>query len=59
MHTLTFLPTVKDRISKRLQTYINSTIVTGRGKLWAYFHRFKIIDDPTCICKTSPQTADH
>jgi hypothetical protein len=34
-------------------------IVTGHGKLRPYFHRFKIIDDPTCLCKRSPQTADH
>jgi hypothetical protein len=50
---------VKDTISKRLQTCINlSTIVTGHGKLRSYFCRFKIIDDPTCLCKNSPQTAD-
>ena len=36
-----------------------STIVTGHGKLRAYFHRFKIIEDPTCLCNMSPQTADH
>jgi hypothetical protein len=60
MHTLTFLPTVKDRISKTLQMYINlSTIVTGHGKLWLYFHRIKIIGDPPCLCEKSPQTADH
>jgi hypothetical protein len=33
--------------------------VTGHGELRSYFHRFKIIDDPTCLCKKSPQTADH
>jgi hypothetical protein len=36
-----------------------SNIVTGRGKPRSYFHKFKIIDDPTCLCKKSPQTADH
>ena len=36
-----------------------STIITGHGKLRTYFHRFKIIDDPTCLCKMSPQTTDH
>jgi hypothetical protein len=36
-----------------------STIVTGHGKLKSYFHRFKIIDDLTCLCKKSPQIADH
>jgi hypothetical protein len=36
-----------------------STIITGHGKLRAYFHRFKIIEVPTCPCEMSPQTADH
>jgi hypothetical protein len=36
-----------------------STIVTGHGKLRSYFHRLKIIEDPTCLCKMSPQTTDH
>jgi len=36
-----------------------STIITGHGKLRTYFHRFKIIDDPACLCKISPQTIDH
>ena len=57
--TKTFFPIVKDRISKRLQMCINlSTIVTGQGKLRSYCHRFKIIQDPTCLCKMSPQAAD-
>ena len=44
----------------RLQKCINfSMIITGHGKLRTYFHRFKMIDDPTCLCKMSPQTADH
>jgi hypothetical protein len=58
--TKTFFPIVKDRIPKRLQKCINlSTIVTGHGKMRTYFHRFKIIEDPTCVCKMSPQTTDH
>ena len=58
--TKTFFPSIKDRISKRLQMCISfSTIVTGHGKLRTYFHRFKIIEDPTCLCKMSPQTTDH
>jgi hypothetical protein len=36
-----------------------SAIVNGHGKLRSYFQRFKIIDDPTCLCKKSQQTADH
>jgi hypothetical protein len=53
--TKTFLPTIKDRISKRLPMCINlSTIVTGLGKLRSYSYRFKVTDDPTCLCKNSP-----
>ena len=36
-----------------------STIVTGHCTLRSYYHRFKIIDDPTCYCKIGPQTSDH
>ena len=36
-----------------------STIVTGHGTLRAYYHRFKIINDPVCVFKTGPQTTDH
>jgi hypothetical protein len=31
-----------------------STIITGHGKLRAYFYRFKIIEEPSCPCKMSP-----
>jgi hypothetical protein len=58
--THTFFPTLKDRISKRLQKSIKlSTFVNGHGILKSYFHIFKIIDDPKCLCKKSSQTADH
>jgi hypothetical protein len=32
---------------------------SGHGKLRSYFRRFKIIDEPTCLCEKSPQTTDH
>ena len=49
-----------DRKSKRLQMNVKfSTIVTGHGTLRAYYHRFKIMEDPICVCKTGPQTTDH
>jgi len=58
--TKSFFPIIRDQISKRLQMGINlSTIVTGHGTLRSYYRRFKIIDDPTSICKMGPQTADH
>ena len=36
-----------------------STIVTGHGTLRAYYYRFKIKDDPRCVCGMGPQTADN
>jgi hypothetical protein len=36
-----------------------STIVTDHGTLRAYYHRFKIINDPVCVCKMGPQTTNH
>ena len=42
---------------KRLQMCMNlSTIVTGYGKPRSYFHT---TEDPTCLCKMSPQTTVH
>jgi hypothetical protein len=58
--TKTFFPRVKDRLLKSLKMDINlSTIITEHGKLRAYFYRFKIIEEPTCPYKMSPQTSEH
>ena len=58
--TKTFFPTIKDRLTKRLQMNLNlSTVVTGHGKLRSYLHRFKIIDDPTCPCQMGSQSTEH
>ena len=58
--TKSFFPITKDRISKSLHKGINlSTIITGHGTLRSYYHRFKIINDPKCVCEMSPQTTDH
>ena len=51
-------------ITERLKIQINltselTTMLTGHGKLRAYYHRFNIIDDPTCICGGGSQTAHH
>jgi hypothetical protein len=57
--TRTFFPVLKDRILKRLQMCINiPTIVTRHSIMRSYFHRFKFIEDLTCLCKKSPQTTD-
>jgi hypothetical protein len=36
-----------------------STLVTGHGTLRSYYHRFKIKDNPECVCRMGPQTTDH
>jgi len=36
-----------------------TTLLTGHSKLRAYFHRFKILDNPTCPCGADQQNADH
>jgi len=58
--TKSFFPNIGERKSKRLQMGINlSTIVTGHGTARSYYHRFKIKDDPECVCRMGPQTTDH
>jgi ribonuclease HI len=49
--TKTFFALIRDRLSKSLQMGIKqSTIVTGHATLRSYYHRFKIINDPKCVC---------
>ena len=36
-----------------------ATVVTGHGPLRSYYHRFKIKDDPECVCRMGPQTTNH
>jgi hypothetical protein len=36
-----------------------AAMVTGHGTLRAYYYRFKIKDDPECVCRMGPQTANH
>jgi hypothetical protein len=58
--TKSFFPTIGAQLTQRLQMKIKQwTIVTGHGTLRSYYHRFKIIDDPTRVCKKGPQTSDH
>jgi hypothetical protein len=58
--TKSFFPKLKDRLAKRLQMRLNiSMVITGHGKLRAYLHRFKIIEDPMCPCEMNSQTNDH
>ena len=51
-----FFPKIKDILAERLQMCLNlSTVITGHGKLRAYLHRFKIIDEPMRPCEMNPQ----
>jgi hypothetical protein len=34
-------------------------MVTGRGKLKSYLHRFGQTDDKICLCEEEEQTVDH
>jgi hypothetical protein len=36
-----------------------TTLLTGHGKMRSYFHRFKILDNPTCPCGAEQQNVDH
>jgi hypothetical protein len=36
-----------------------ATVVTGHGKINSYLHKFKIIENPVCLCNKGDQTVDH
>jgi ribonuclease HI len=55
--TKSFLPVIRNQKSKRLQMGIKlSMLVRGHGTFISYYHRFKIKDDPKCVCRG---TTDH
>ena len=54
------LHTVQSRLSTKLVLNHNMTaIMTEHGKFGEYFHRFKVTNDPTCVCRKGVQTVDH
>jgi hypothetical protein len=58
--TKIYFHTVAQRLKQRIPlTSKLTTMLTGHGRLKAYYHRFHIIDDPTCPCKGGEQTVDH
>ena len=60
MVTKLFFPSVKHRLSSRFALSPNfTTMVTGHGRLRAYYCRFKIKDDPICVCNDGDQTVEH
>jgi len=59
---------VSDNVERRFETNTHtymqmginlSTMVTEHGTLRSYYYRFKIKDDPECVCRMGPQTTDH
>jgi len=58
--TKEYFPVVADRLNMRINITHNFTsMVMGHGSVRSYWHRFKIIDTPTCPCGTKDQTTDH
>ena len=58
--TKTYFPSVRNRLKVKLTLTHNFTaITTGHGKFGEYFYRFKLTDDPTCVCKKNRQSAEH
>ena len=58
--TKSFFPAVKERKKLNISLMSNVTmLLTGHRKLRSYFHRFKILDNPTCPCGADQQNADH
>ena len=58
--TKAYFPKIEERLKLRLNATPNFTaIVTGHGNIKAYLYKYKIIDDPTCPCRTGPQTLQH
>ena len=61
----TYLPTyIRTYIHTYIRTYTHTyihtyIIVTGHGKLKTYLHKYKIIENPQCICNKGEQTVDH
>ncbi|KAJ4428005.1 hypothetical protein ANN_24019 [Periplaneta americana] len=58
--TKAFFPSVQDRLKLKIEVTPNlTTLLTGHGRLNAYFHRFKIKNSATCVCGDGDQTVDH
>jgi len=55
-----FFPNIADRLKLLINPSPNFTaIVTGHDKLKTYLHKYKIIQNPQCICSKGEQTVDH
>jgi len=55
-----FFPNVVQRLKTKISITPEFTVlITGHGKTRSYLHRFKLADDPMCLCNEGQQTSDH
>jgi hypothetical protein len=58
--TKEYLPTVQERLNMKIRVTPNIVaMVTGHGETRACLHRFKLLDNATCVCKQGYQSIDH
>ena len=58
--TKQYFPSISHRIAAKIPiTSGLTTMLTGHGRIKAYFHRFNITQDATCPCNEGDQTVDH
>lgn len=58
--TRQYFPTVAKRLKLRITLTPNlTTMLTGHGRLRAYYQRFHITEDSTCSCRGGEQTVNH
>ena len=58
--TKEYFPTIQERLNMKIRVTPNiAAMTTGHGKTRAYLHRFKLLDNATCVCKQGDQTVDH
>jgi hypothetical protein len=49
-----------DRLKLKMNITPNfTTMVTGHGNIKSYLYKYKILDSPTCSCRSGEQTVDH
>jgi ribonuclease HI len=55
-----FFPIVEQRLELKIPVTPEFTaIVSGHGKTKSYLHRFKLLDNPMCICNEGTQSTEH
>jgi len=55
-----FFPNLEQRLKTKIPITPELTaLVTGHGKTRSYLHRFKLADNPTCLCNEGQQTSYH